>query len=251
MSVDPLAEDYASYSPYNYVLGNPILLTDPDGRAPDNVIIKGPKAEEATEELNASTNLNITRNAETGKLSATGEAGNAAESQLLEAINSETNHVVLTTTHKAIAEVDGGKSFLLPGAFQGSKKDFSFVKDENGMGQFVTSSVTGEQTINMKAAGIIAGIIGEEVGQTVMHEINEAFIGTQINPGGSHASGYTLSHLGAAALDQHPGHVSFRRSVKDTGLGRTSTTMQVRPQGSDQDWTDIIKCNPKCRVVNQ
>ena len=34
MSVDPLAADYASYSPYNYVLGNPILMTDPDGRNP-------------------------------------------------------------------------------------------------------------------------------------------------------------------------------------------------------------------------
>ena len=35
MSVDPLAESYASWSPYNYVMGNPILLVDPDGRAPE------------------------------------------------------------------------------------------------------------------------------------------------------------------------------------------------------------------------
>ena len=29
--VDPLAEQYSAWSPFNYVLGNPVLLIDPDG----------------------------------------------------------------------------------------------------------------------------------------------------------------------------------------------------------------------------
>lgn len=34
MSLDPKAEEYASFSPYNHVLGDPINMMDPDGRWP-------------------------------------------------------------------------------------------------------------------------------------------------------------------------------------------------------------------------
>ena len=36
-SLDPLAAEFPSWSPFNYVLGNPNIYIDPDGRAPDNV----------------------------------------------------------------------------------------------------------------------------------------------------------------------------------------------------------------------
>jgi len=36
LSLDPLAADFASWSAYNYVLGNPISYVDPDGKKPDD-----------------------------------------------------------------------------------------------------------------------------------------------------------------------------------------------------------------------
>ncbi|MEM6397667.1 MAG: RHS repeat-associated core domain-containing protein [Bacteroidota bacterium] len=38
--VDPISEEFASYSGYNYVLGNPVRLVDPDGKAPEDCCLR-------------------------------------------------------------------------------------------------------------------------------------------------------------------------------------------------------------------
>ncbi len=103
MNLDPLAEDYISWSPYNYTFNNPTNLVDPDGRGvwrPDsegNLI-----AEEGDSKATLATHLNVSEE-EAGEMIANqnlettpGEAGGVAtvkEGQTLQVDNNMTRSI--------------------------------------------------------------------------------------------------------------------------------------------------------------
>lgn len=126
---------------------------------------------------------------------------------MLEAINDQTRHVELEATpddQRSYVEKDGIGSYLLPGGYDGS----IIVPELNlkGCGKhksIPTTHTIGIQKVNIKAARVISGQIGESVGETIMHEINESYIGTRLDPGGNYDSGRDKSHRASELLDTH------------------------------------------------
>ena len=140
---------------------------------PSDLIITGEKAEQALNQLQSATSLNLRRD-DNGKITATGTANTPADQKLLEAINDTKVTVAINATSSNYTGPDiissAGRWFA-GGAFGGNK-----VTD-NG------NAVVAAQTINPDHFDVMATVSGQAAGVSVMHEALEAFIGAQDNPG--------------------------------------------------------------------
>lgn len=69
-SVDPLAEQMASWSPFSYTYNNPLRFTDPMGMAPNDIILQGSAEERKLLQTNLQqlTNDRLVVHPETGKV---------------------------------------------------------------------------------------------------------------------------------------------------------------------------------------
>jgi len=170
-SPDPLSDEFPSWSPYNFVENNPIRFIDPEGLSPFDVVITGDLADEAVDQLNASSNLEITRNAETGKLSATGKAKSKADKTLLKAINDENITVNLNaTSSNTTTNASGETKDLIIGKFGGN------VVNEDG-------TVTAAADVNPNQTAIAGEFYETEGGVYVTHEILESYNAAVKSPG--------------------------------------------------------------------
>lgn len=168
LTPDPLAEEFPDTSPYVFTNNNPIRFVDPKGLAPFDVIINGDLAEKALEQLNASSSLTITRDSETGKLSATGTADTESDVALLEAIND--NNVVVNLTATSSNLTENGEFFMIGGVFGGNTN----IPEMN-----ITFA---EQRMNPNQAETIENFVELKKGSVVTHEILEAYAGAVLSP---------------------------------------------------------------------
>ena len=184
ISRDPLMNEKPWLTPYHYCSNNPVGRVDPSGMM-DEGYITGEGANEATAQLNASTNLTITRNPETGKLSASGEIKNEYDQNLYNAINDPSIIVHIDATYSNTTSTGEG---FTGGAFMGnsiSDELVSLIPDITNNKPYESSSaskniVNTYQTVNpydLSALDFSYGLFGTGAGMA--HEFMESYLGGQ------------------------------------------------------------------------
>ena len=181
-SRDPLFEKYFWMTPYAYCANNPVKYVDPSGRNYEGYIT-GEGAEAATVQLNASTSLEITRDPNTGKLSASGEIKTQRDQDLFDAINDPNIRVEIIATYSDYTP-DGTE--FDAGAFMGNTvtpvfdNNITNNKPYSCLSLLSYNKVTTKQVVNPFKMATLDMFYGE-FGQNMLHEFMESYIGGQIS----------------------------------------------------------------------
>ena len=164
LSVDPMSDKYPSLSPYCYTANNPVMLVDPNG---EKVYIVGDAADEATSQLqNNFKNIKITRNEKTGELSYEGKAKTLKEQFIVKAIEKTDIEIQVSAGDRPILY----KGEYAIGIYMGNE-----IMEENGVRKAI-----GYQFVNPKGLGKMDENTHSYIGESMLHEVAEAFIGCEI-----------------------------------------------------------------------
>lgn len=166
LSVDPLAAEYAGWSGYHYVLGNPVRLVDPDGRSVRTEVydLKGRKVGEDASGRDgniAFVDSNVAKELRKGNI--TPDEAIASSNYKTTRIVLEESSDVLNRTYKngglneEVSIVTSGGAIFRgdtgPSTLQGGAKSASIRNVEGDDNTLIHSHITGMQEINGRRFG--------------------------------------------------------------------------------------------------